>query len=378
MRLLFAGLALATGLGIRSLRGDVPPPPVPPPTAPAPTTGAEPVPPALPAAKPGVREAPVGPKPTTPETPATSPLLIGAFVLGDDPVTDGDTFRLPAGAPSKSVRILGVDAEEIWHKGEESDRAAAEEDFDRYAKSKRGTSKTPVKYGTPAGEAARVFAEEFLRGVKSMRLERDERGRDLDGHGRLLAHVFVEKDGKDLLFAEELIRAGLSPYFVKYGRSRRFDERLKAAEAEAQAKHRGVFGDAVRHYPDYAERFPWWEARAKQMDAWREDVRKAADPSVLIELGVAADTARLESLLGRVVTVFGSLDHVDAKGTPRRILLVDRPHLSFPLVIFDGSVWAGIDLAPIEASFVRVTGTLSEYRGRAQIKIEDPKAISTK
>ena len=82
--------------------------------------------------------------------------------------------------------------------------------------------------------------------------------------------------------------------------------------------------------------------------------------------------------LGKTVTVFGSLERVDAKGTPKRILLVDRPHQPFPLVIFDGEVWAGIELAPIEAAFVRVTGTLSEYRGRAQLKIEDPGAITTK
>jgi endonuclease YncB( thermonuclease family) len=369
-RLVWPSLALLGGLGLRGLPaviGEGPP------AAPAP-----------PHAGPA---APEQPAPQTPGTPAidgsaapraSSPLLLGEFELGDDPVTDGDTFRLPAGAVAKSVRILGVDAEEIWHKGEEHDRAAAAEDFDAYCRSKRGDSRTPVKFGTPAGEAAKAFAKAFLTGVHSMRLERDEPGRDLDGHGRLLAHVFVEKEGKRLLFAEELIRAGLSPYFVKYGRSRRFDERLKAAQADAQEHKRGIFGDGVRHYPDYAERLPWWEARAKQVDAWRDDVRQAADPSSFVELGVAAETARFESLLGKTVTVFGSLDRIDAKGTPRRILLVDKPHESFPLVIFDGAVWAGIDLAPIESSFVRVTGTLSAYRGRMQLKIDDPKAISTK
>ena len=199
-----------------------------------------------------------------------------------------------------------------------------------------------------------------------------------DGHGRLLAHVFVTREGKDVLFAEALVRAGLSPYFAKYGRSRRFDAALVAAQHEAREAKRGIWGAELKHYPDYDERLVWWESRAKQVDAWRIDAKKPENAATFVELGVATDSARLASLLGKTVTVFGSLDHVEVKTEPKRILLVDQPHRPFPLVIFDGPVWAGIELAPIEASFVRVTGTLSEYRGRIQMKIDDPKAISTK
>jgi len=344
-------------------------------------------PPAAPVAPapPLVPSSPAPPAPAPPSSatapdpaPARDPLLLGEFALGERAVIDGDTLRLPAGALARSVRVACVDAEEIWHEGEEADRAAALTDFDAYARAKRGASRTPVKFGTPAGEAAAAFARAFFSGLATMRLERDAPGRDFDGHGRLLAHVIVRREGKDVLFAEALVRAGLSPYFVKYGRSRRFDAALVAAQREARAAGRGIWGKDPRHYADYDERLAWWETRAKQVDAWRVDREKPENAATFVELGVAADSARLSTLLGRTVTVFGSLDHVDAEGEPRRILLVDQPHRPFPLVVFDGRVWSGIDLAPIEASFVRVTGTLSEYRGRVQMKIEHPEAISTR
>ena len=152
-RLVLASLALTAALVVRSVVGDAPPPPP------------------LPAAVPRT----TGP---APDRAVPAPLVVGHFALGDDPVTDGDTFRLPEGAPARSVRVQCVDAEEVWHKGEEGDRAAALQDFDAYCKAKRGESKRPVKFGTPAGEAAKAFAKEFLKGVRSMRLERDEPGRD--------------------------------------------------------------------------------------------------------------------------------------------------------------------------------------------------------
>src|SRR5207244_8338594 len=132
-----------------------------------------------------------------------------------------------------SVGVLGVDAEEVFHgKSGEADERRAAEDFPAYCREKRGLSKTPVKYGTPAGLLAKSFAADFFRDVKAVRLERDEEGRDFDGFGRRLAHVFATKDGKAVLYAEALVRAGLSPYSVKYGRSRRFDAILRAAQAE--------------------------------------------------------------------------------------------------------------------------------------------------
>jgi endonuclease YncB( thermonuclease family) len=288
-------------------------------------------------------------------------------------VVDGDTIKVVKDGQPTSVRILGLDAEETFHgKKGDVDRQRAEEDFDRYAREMRGTSPTPVKFGTPAGVAAKEFAHEFFHGVRSVRLERDEAGRDTDGFGRLLMHVFAVRLRKDSLYAEELIRAGLSPYFVKYGRSKRFDARFAAAMKEAQAAKRGVFGDAVKHYPDYAERLAWWEERAKQVDAWDAETAAAPGDVTRVRLGVAAETDRLPSLLGKRVTLFASLDRVDDDKFPKRLLFVDKPHDAFPVVVFDDPVWAALDLARIRRGYSRISGTLSEFHGHLQIKLSSP------
>jgi hypothetical protein len=46
--------------------------------------------------------------------------------------------------------------------------------------------------------------------------------------------------------------------------------------------------------------------------------------------------------------------------------------------VFDETVWAGLDLAAISRRFVRVTGVLSEYRGRPQIKLASAEELSTR
>ena len=318
--------------------------------------------------------------PAAPVSAPASPLLLGEFPLADGGgVVDGDTIRVMKDGASTPVRILGLDAEETFHgrKGD-AERQRAEADFDAYSKEMRGTSPLPVKYATPAGLAAREFALQFFAGVKTVRLERDEVGRDADGFGRLLMHVFAAKDGKERLFAEDLIQAGLSPYFVKYGRSKRYDARFAAATKEAQERKRGVFGDAVHHYPDYPQRLLWWEERAKQVDAW--DAETAASPAAVarVRLGVAAETDRLPALLGKRVTLFASLDRVDDEGWPKRLLFVDKPHEPFAVVVFDEKAWAALDLPAIRARYSRIAGTLSEYRGHLQLKLESPADLSTR
>ena len=345
-------------------------PPAPPPTAPPVLAPPSPAAPAAPAPAPA--PPPAAPAPTPVAAPA-GPLVLGEFPLAEGGVVDGDTIKVVKDGQPTSVRVLGLDAEETFHgKKGDADRQRAEEDFDRYAKEMRGTSPTPVKFATPAGMAAKAFAHEFFHDVRTVRLERDEVGRDTDGYGRLLMHVIVRQGGKDTVFAEELIRAGLSPYFVKYGRSKRFDARFSAAMKEAQAAKRGIFGDAVKHYPDYAERFPWWEERAKQVDAW--DAESAAVPADVtrIRLGVAAETDRLPWLLGKRVTLFGSLDRVDDDKFPKRLLFVDKAHDAFPVVVFEDAVWSALDLPRIRRGYSRISGLLSEFHGHLQIKLSSP------
>ena len=325
---------------------------------------------------PGAGAPPPGPRPAPPTAPtkAASPLDLGTFRLAPTPVVDADTLKLDE--PRESVRVLGVDAEEVFHKPE--DREAAARDFAAYAKAMRGDAARPRKYGTPAGEAAKAFTVAWFAGVTEVRLELDEPGRDRDGFGRRLAHVFAVKDGREQLFAEALLRAGWAPYFVKYGRSPRFDARFEAAQAAARAEKLGIWGDGVAHYPDYDERLAWWESRAKQVDAWAADVRGEKPPPNPVRLGVPEETARLATLLGQRVTLFGSLDRLVTDREPRRMLFVDAPNRPFAVVVLDPKVWGALDLPAVEARFARVSGTVSEYRGRLQVVLEKAEDLSTR
>jgi endonuclease YncB( thermonuclease family) len=309
------------------------------------------------------------------------PLLLGEHALEPDPVVDGDTIRLAPRGRAPSVRILALDAEELFHGSRTEvarDRAAAERDFAAYAAGKRAGSPSPVKYGTPEGEAARDFAREAFRGVARVRLERDEVGRDTDGYGRLLAHVFFEKDGREVLYAEAAIRAGHSPYFTKYGRSLRFDARFVAAQEEARRAKRGIWAEGGPHYPDYAERLAWWEERAKQVEEWARLAAAPPEGAVLARLGVPAETAALRRRVGERATVFGSLDRADADSSPKALLFSDAPHAPLRVVVPDDAVWNALDLGAASRRFCRVTGVVTEARGRLRLTLSSPTDISTR
>lgn len=320
---------------------------------------------ALPAAPVEAEDAPPTPK---------DPLLIGLYPASVDCVVDADTIKV--GAQRESVRVMAVDSEERFR--EEADREAAAKDFAAYAKAKRADSKRPVKYGTPAGEAATVWLREQMQGVTHVRLERDHpQARERGTYGRLLGHVFLVKPEGEVLLAEALVRAGHSPYFNKYGRSLRFDARLRAAQKEAREAKRGIWGtDGPAHYPDYEERLRWWSARADQMDRWRA-VRAKPDH---VTLGAPDADAKLQTLVGKEAVVFGVFDReLPVKtGTQRVFLLGHERRRGFPFVVFDPKVAKAIDLEELGAWFVTLRGKVTLYKGRPQMVIESPTQVATK
>lgn len=306
--------------------------------------------------------------------PAADPWVLGVFAAGPESVIDGDTLRLPDGQPS--VRVLGVDCEEIFKS--ERDREASAGDFPAYARSKRGTHPRPVKYGTPAGEEARRFVVELLRDVKQVRLERDRvGGRETDVYGRRLAHVILLKPDGEVNLARAVIRAGHSPYFVKYGRSERFDEIYRQAESEAQLAKRGIWDESgPPHYPDYGERLAWWRARAAQVERWRA----GRDEPDHVTLGDADADRKLRERLGKHAVVFGLLAReIPVRGDDRRILLLGHmPRRGFALVIFSQEVYAALDMPALSSLYVTARGTVTLYKGRPQIVIDRPTQLSTK
>jgi len=292
-------------------------------------------------------------------------LVLGEFSLTK--VTDGDTVRVDG--LDASLRLIGMDAEEIFH--HEKDRRAVEADWDQYLKDQRGTSHHPVKMSTPLGEEAKRFAQQFFTIGGKVRIERDDPRQIRDRYDRYLAYVLVEKDGRWLNYNVEAVRAGMSPYFMKYGWSRRFDAEFKAAEAEARAAHRGIWSADGRHYPDYDERARWWIARADFVAGFQKD---AAGHDDFIDLTDWDALDRIEKAKGKPVTLLGTVGNVymGDRG-PTRVMLSRRMGSDFPIIFFDKDLFATSKLGEWKGEFVRISGVVTEYtnkhNGKTQLQI---------
>lgn len=179
-----------------------------------------------------------------------------------DRVVDGDTIRVflkDGDVKSESLRILALDTEEV-HAG--------------------------TKPVTPLGKAASELAKKAIRSGDTVTLifpgdeSIDEALRKHRGNfGRLLVYVGLN-DGTD--FQDMMIRAGMSPYFTKYGYAH-FDElhlRYVDAEREAQQKKLGVW-DQVTHngseIRNYAALGTWWELRGQIIQRYRHAKKQHPD-----------------------------------------------------------------------------------------------------
>ncbi|HET9988276.1 MAG TPA: thermonuclease family protein, partial [Kofleriaceae bacterium] len=234
-------------------------------------------------------------------------VVIGEFTL--DRVVDGDTVRVHG--LDHSLRLLGIDTEETFKHDKE--RRAYAKGFAEYAKAARGASPRPAKFATPLGDAAKTWAESWFAGVDKVRLERDDAHEIRDRYRRYLAYVLVEKHGTWLNYNVEAVRAGMSPYFPKYGRSRRFDRDFIAAEAEAKAAKRGIWAPGAEAYPDYPEREAWWTARGDFVAEFHKEAA-AANHATLIDLTHDDAPAQLEANVGHDVVVLGTIGEIDRGG----------------------------------------------------------------
>ncbi len=287
------------------------------------------------------------------ETPG---LVIGEFKVTK--ITDGDTIRVDG--LDSSLRLLGVDTEETFKS--EGDRRMFEAGWPEYIKAKRGDSPRPKKYPTPLGEDAKHFAEAFFAGAGKVRLERDHPAEIRDAYQRYLAYVFVNKNGTWLNYNVEAVRAGMGPYFPKYGQSRRFHKDFVAAQDEARAAKRGIWATGVMSYPDYDERLAWWNARGEFVASFRAEGEGKPN---YIDISHWDATKQLEELVGKEVHLIGLVDNVQIgeKG-PTRVSLSRQQFSGFPLVFFDRDVFMQSGIATWKGEYVVVTGTPTIYENR--------------
>lgn len=291
-------------------------------------------------------------------------------------VVDGDTVWVDG--LDASLRLLGIDAEETFKN--EADRRAVETDWEGYLKAKRGTSKRPVKIASPLGEQAKAWGKTFFEGVEKVRIERDHPAEIRDVYNRYLAYVVANKNGKLLVYNVELVRAGMSPYFPKYGNSRRYHADFIKAQDEAKAAQRGIWAPGARHAPDYAEREAWWTARGNFVDEFRKEGEGKAN---YIDITHWDSLKAIEDQVGKEVKILGTVQDVSTgtKG-PARVELARSRSSGFPLIFFDRDVLGTSGLYEWKGEYIVVTGTPTFYTskktGKKQLQIQIDRASQIK
>ncbi|MBM4780140.1 MAG: hypothetical protein GQE15_20745 [Archangiaceae bacterium] len=289
----------------------------------------------------------------------TVSLELGEYPIdGASAVLDGDTIRVK-GLPA-SLRLLGIDTEETFKKDKE--RAAFAAGWEEYKKKMRGSSPRPVKYATPLGEDAKHFAQAFFEDVREVRLERDHPGEIRDFYNRYLAYVFAKKNGNWVNYNVECVRAGFTPYFMKYGRSRRFHKDFVDAEKEARDAQRGIWKPGAMSYPDYDERLKWWGEREAVITRFEKAAQENPDNSIALTRWDAM--LKLESKVGQEVTILGSVSDVKySQGNGPSVVKLARSRTSdFDIVFFDRDVLLSTGIQFKKSEYVQVRGTVQKYK----------------
>lgn len=296
-------------------------------------------------------------------------LIIGEFsVDGANAVLDGDTIKVKG--MDNSMRLLGIDTEEIFHNDHEK-KFYEQRSWEQYLKDMRGGGSRPVKMATPVGEGAKNWAKALFEGVTKVRLERDHPGEIRDYYGRYLAYVFLEKNGKWINYNLECVRAGWSPYFAKYGRSRRYHEQMLEAQKTAFEGKLHIWSDAEKHYPDYGERLTWWDARGDQVARFEKE---AGENPKYVPLTRWDALYRLEKMTGQEVTLLGAVSKVELgdKG-PSKVKLSRTRGSDFNVIFYDKDVLLASGVIKARGEFIQVRGMVTKYldkrRGVEQLQI---------
>lgn len=323
------------------------------------------------------RDASATPKPKKSQSPAkhTTPSAASSALepVGEvekaqirpmpDGVVDGDTIKA-VGFPN-SLRLLNIDTEEVFK--DRDKEAMAAQNWQAYL-ARESKGKSPQTFATPMGEAARDFARDFFRGVEDIWLEYQSATYTREFFDRHLVTVWVKKDDKWLNYNLEAVRAGMSPYYTKYGYSPRLHDAFLAAEQDAQKHKRGIWAPGAKAYPDYPARRKWWDERADQIQQFRQTVQ--ARPDVI---DLASDTAfsQLRDLLGKRVIVFGSATSFAKTSDPQRIRLAYRYRRDLPVVAFKPLDMRKEGIDPKKEHFIYAEGVVELFRGDPQIRYDE-------
>lgn len=298
--------------------------------------------------------------------PDDDPRVLGVFRFREspDPIIDGDTVAVVG--LDASLRLVGIDAEETF-RSHPQDRRRAYTDFEGYVRDVYAEAEGLPKFGTPLGEMAKEFARQFFAGDVQVRLEYDELDRTRGYYDRHLVYVYGMRDGQWVNYNLECVRAGMSPYFTKYGYSARFHNEFLEAEAEAREAQRGIWAPDLRHYPDYPLRRAWWDTRADAVAYFQQTY---GDDPGYFEIATDTDWTRLAEYEGQEITVFATIGDMRFDYDPPRIYLSHRRGNDFQLVGFRAGVFDTIDWDRFVGGYVYVRGRLGFYRGNPQFVVD--------
>ncbi|MDZ4711208.1 MAG: thermonuclease family protein [bacterium] len=301
-----------------------------------------------------------------------SSLIIGDFKISK--VTDGDTFRFEN--LDKPTRLLGIDTEETF-KTPDAEQKTNEiaANWEQFYLSQKADSKMPVKTDSPLGFEAWKWAEEFFKNVNYVRLEKEDDERSIDIFGRYLVYVIaVMNDGTEVNYNVECVKQGYSPYFNKYGNSKRFNSEFVDAQNYARTNNLGIWDPAKKHYPDYDERLKWWNERALQLENYKQ---KYSSDETYFDLANDKDFAKLADNVGKEITVFGGIGNILSKKMPYLLRIPHTKNENFDIVVFEENLdlLTVLDIDTKKDYYIYLKGKLEKFEDRYQIVLRSKEQI---
>lgn len=208
-------------------------------------------------------------------------------------VIDGDTISVDLNGNQESLRLACLDTEESYHGGSkpvtECGKLAT-----RWAKDYFGTDQK----GIPV-DKVEVDLEFDTRDPIPVCLKK-HRG----NYSRLICYVYSGNENYNL----RVVREGLSPYFLKYGRSRLYHAEFLAAESAAQEKEAVIWNpERTKNGKsrNYSELIPWWNMRDSIIQDYRKHGIHAGVKSVRLDYDEIVEAAKF----GSDMTVFCDLQN---------------------------------------------------------------------
>jgi len=147
---------------------------------------------------------------------------------------DGDTVVVRASSKNYNVRLIGVDAPELYTSAE----------LDRDTTLTRQEKRTLIELGKKSAK----FTDKLCR-TKSCKLEYDQANAaegHRDAYGRLLAYLWIkDRKGKPILVNAQIIRQGYARAYVQYPFDKDFRDLFTRLQQEARAGRRGLWAAGV-------------------------------------------------------------------------------------------------------------------------------------